>query len=172
MDRSKMEGHKVDENLMKSILGMDLKMILVEKLTACQRGDGWKYLCAEPVLHFKSRASSERPVYWVLSWRETEEGDDQLLIAETSNTDSLSNFQRVDGFREPVIAGSSIHLENATVQRVFMYGYKDVHPEFLTSIVLELRNVYVTCISGPVFTVTVSNTFPENLDGELYRGGV
>ncbi|REB05531.1 hypothetical protein DVB69_14760 [Sporosarcina sp. BI001-red] len=162
----------MDEASVKSIIGMDLKSILVEQLHAYQSGEGWKYLCGSPVLPFQFQGSSERPVYWILSWTETAEGDDQLLIDETHDADTLSRFERVEGFREPVIVSSSIHLERARVQRVIGYGYKDEKQEFLTSIVVKLENVYVTFISGPVFTVTVTNTFPENMDRELFRVGM
>ncbi|MDW0110532.1 hypothetical protein [Sporosarcina aquimarina] len=161
----------MNEYGMESILGIDLKKILVDQVTLYQRGSGWEYLCTEPVLHFQSRADSERPIYWILSWTETEEGDDQLLIDETHDTDSLSQFQRVEGFGEPLIVSSSIHLENTRVQCVIVYGYKDEEKEFLTSIVFKLENAYVTLTSGPVFTVRMTNTFPENMDRELFRVG-
>ncbi|MBD7908200.1 hypothetical protein [Sporosarcina gallistercoris] len=159
------------EQRMQSIRGMKLKTVLVEQIAAYQKGDGWEYLCSEPVLHFQSKSDPNQKTYWILSWRETEEGDDELLIDETHDTDTLSQFQRVEGFREPVIVSSSIHLENASVQSMVVYGFKDEEQEFLTSIVLELEDVYVTFTSGPVFTVTVTNTFPENVDGELFRVG-
>lgn len=159
------------EQRMQSIRGMKLKTVLVEQITAYQKGDGWEYLCADPVLQFQSKSDLNQETYWILSWRETEEGDDQLLIDETHDADSLSQFQWVEGFRKPVIVGSSIHLENASVQSLVVYGFKDEEQEYLTSIVLELENVYVTFTSGPVFTFTVSNTFPENVDGELFRVG-
>lgn len=159
------------EASLQSIIGMDLKTILVNQLTAYQRGDGWEYQCAEPVLRFRSLTDFERPLYWVLSWTETEDGDDQLLIDETHDADTLSHFQRVERFREPLIVSSSIQLENTRVQRVLVYGYKDEEKEFLTSIVIKLENIYVTFTSGPVFTVTVTKTFPENMDRELFRVG-
>lgn len=156
---------------MQSIRGMELKTILVEQIAAYQKKDGWEYLCTDPVLHFQSESDPNQKTYWILSWQETEEGDDELLIDETHEPDTLSQFQRVEGFREPVIVSSSIHLENASVQSIVVYGFKDEEQEFLTSIVLELEEVYVTFTSGPVYTVIVTNTFPENVDGELFRVG-
>ncbi|WP_025783972.1 hypothetical protein [Sporosarcina sp. D27] len=159
------------ETNVKSVIGMDLKTLLVEQLAVYQKGEGWEYLCPEPVLRFQSPTDFERPLYWVLSWKETEYGDDQLLIDETHDADTLSQFQRVEGFREPLIVSSSIQLENTLVQRVLVYGYKDEEKEFLTSIVIKLENIYVTFTSGPVFTVTITKTFPENMDRELFRVG-
>lgn len=159
------------EASMQSIIGMDLKAILVEQLSAYQRGDGWKYICTEPVLRFQSSTDFERPLYWILSWTEREDGDDQLLIEETYDADTLSQIQRVEGFRESVIVSSSIYLENSSVQSVMVHGYKDVKQEFFTSLVVKLENVYVTFTSGPVFIVTITNTFPENMDRELFRIG-
>lgn len=156
---------------MQSIIGMDLKAILVEQLSAYQRGDGWKYICTEPVLRFQSSTDFERPLYWILSWTETEDGDDQLLIEETYDADTLSQIQRVEGFRESVIVSSSIYLENSSVQSVMVHGYKDEKQEFFTSLVVKLENVYVTFTSEPVFIVTITITFPENMDRELFRIG-
>lgn len=166
-----MESARVKKASLQSIIGMDLKTILVEQLTVYQKGEGWGYLCSEPVLHFQHLTDFGQPLYWVLSWAETEEGDDQLLIDETHDADSLSQFQQVEGFGESAIVSSSNHLENSCVQRMFVHGYKDEAKEFLTSIVIELENVYVTLTSGPVFRVYVTNTFPENMDRELFRAG-
>ena len=166
-----MESTRVKKASLQSIIGMDLKTILVEQLTVYQTGEGWEYLCSEPVLRFQHLTNFGRPVYWVLSWAETEEGDDQLLIDETHDADSLSQFRQIEGFGESVIVSSSIHLENTRVQRVFVYGYKDEEKEFLTSIVIKLENAYATLTSGPVFRVYVTNTFPENMDRELFRAG-
>ena len=156
---------------MESLLGSNLKNILVEQLTVYQRSDGWEYQFVDPVLHFQSETDPDWSLYWTLLWMETEEGDDQLLIEETETTETLSCFEQVDWLDQPLIVSSSIHLENATVQRVIAFGYKYEENEFLTSIVFKLENQYVTFYSGPVFRMTVTSMFPENMDTELIRVG-
>ncbi|WP_432353116.1 hypothetical protein [Sporosarcina sp. A2] len=160
---------KIDS--MKSVIGLDLTKILVEQLTVYQRGDGWEYHCGGPVLHFQSVTDPAMSLYWDLSWTETEDGDDQLLIEVTEDAESLSCFERVDWMEQLVTVGSSIRLENSSVQRAIAYGYKDDEKEFLTSIVFELEHEYVTCYSGPFFTMAVSSTIPENMDSTLYSAG-
>lgn len=159
------------KNKMKSLLGSNLKNILVDQLTVYQRSDGWKYQFVNPVLHFQSETDTDWSLYWILSWLETAEGDDQLLIEETETAETLSCFEQVDWSDQPLIVSSLINLERATVKSVIAFGYKDEENEFLTSIVLKLENQYVTFYCGPVFTMTLTNMFPEMKDRELSRVG-
>jgi len=154
---------------MKSLLGSYLKNILVDQLSVYQRSDGWEYQYINPVLHFQSATNTDWSLYWNLSWLETEEGDDQLLIEEADTVETLSCFEQVDWSDQPLIVSSSIQLEKATVKSVIAFGYKDEEKEFLTAIVLKLENQYVTFYSGPVFTMTVTIMFPEMKDRELSR---
>jgi len=154
---------------MKSLLGSQLKNILMDQLSVYQRSDRWEYQFVDPVLHFQSETNPDWSLYWNLSWLETEEGDDQLLIEETETAETLFCFEQVDWTDQPLIVSSSIQLEKATVNSVIAFGYKDEEKEYLTALVLKLENQYVTFYSGPIFTMTVTIMFPEMKDRELSR---
>lgn len=161
----------MNENMIHAILGEKLSKIIMNKVTAYQKEEGWEYIMTDPILEVESQGDSEESLYWALTWDETEEGDNRLTMKATQDKNILYCFDLFEGFKEPLIVSSSVQLEQSTVHGVSILGYRDAEKEFSTSLLLKLETVYVTLYSGPVFKVIVTNTLPKDLDRVLYSVG-
>ena len=161
----------MNDETLTSIVGWDFRSIIVDQLTVSQQEDGYNYLASEPVLYFRSREKSNTTMCWVLAWDETNDGDNRLVMNQTQNRETLPCFERIEGFTEPVLIGSTIQFENNRIRSVTVHGYRDERIEFVTGLSFLLNHEYVTFYCGPVYTIKITDSLPEDVDSTLYSVG-
>ncbi|GEM_PF-5692169 len=95
----------------------------------------------DPVLHFCSIEDEGSSIHWQLSWMETEDGDNVLLIDTNTAVADIPHYRTVPEFEQPVIAGSAVFLEDAVVQKVTGYGFHTSDGDHLTAVVFTQQQV-------------------------------
>lgn len=150
----------------KSIEG-SLLWIYANQLGIYQSIEDISLTCMEPILKIRRDDSSE-PSYWRINWKETDLGDDILLLKEQDTPEPLEYMPLTfdDPFQKHTILSSSFFLEQNNIKKVSGYGFEENGSEFLSTIVFELNDKFISIEAGPVITIKVTKTAPADL-GEI-----
>ncbi|RTR36201.1 hypothetical protein EKG37_01185 [Robertmurraya yapensis] len=144
----------------KSIEG-SLLWIYANQLCVYQDNETITLHSMEPILKIRIPDSSETS-YWRINWKETDLGDDILLLKEQDNPEPL-DYESVDWPEEKhTIMSSSFFLEQNNIQKVSGYGFEENGNELLSSIVLEMDDRFISIEAGPVITIKVTTTAPDD----------
>ncbi|KAB8126002.1 hypothetical protein F9U64_20935 [Gracilibacillus oryzae] len=121
----------------------------------------------EPILYFRRDNSSDIK-YWKVNWMEDSAGDDILLLKEQETPEPLE-YEKIDNpYHKHLIMGSSFSVQHNVVNKVIGYGFKDSHNEILTSIVLELDDLFISIITGPVIETRITNEEPNDIGDIIF----
>ncbi|TKC15314.1 hypothetical protein [Robertmurraya kyonggiensis] len=157
---------KKDWTSFKSIEG-SLLWIYANQLGVYQSIEDISLICMEPILKIRRPDSSET-IYWRINWKETDLGDDILLLKEQDTPEPL-DYESVDWLEEKhTIMSSSFFLEQNNIKRVSGYGFKENGSEFLSAIILEMDDRFISIEAGPVITIKVTTTLLSDLGDLLF----
>lgn len=115
-------------------------------------------ICKGPLLSFQTQ---DNEFFWLLEWEETHLGDDILFVYEQETPHPL-NYERIKDqpYQKYGIAASNYTISETFIKNVYGYGDIESTGVRLTSIVLELDNLYLHIITGPVIEIIVKRDYP------------
>ncbi|UOQ44231.1 hypothetical protein MUN89_20645 [Halobacillus salinarum] len=119
-------------------------------------------ICVDPVLEFKHPYSTGI-CYFKLDWTENEPGD-HLLFVHAQKTPAPVNYEQSDHPEQKyLILDSGFSCEPNLVKRLIGYGFEDEGGIFLSEVVMELEERFITIKTGAVIEVHVTEKKPEGL---------
>lgn len=142
---------------MSSKKGWLLEGIYATSLHSYQYENELTLLSSEFTLTLQHPDSLEK-VYWKLGWIEDEDWDDLLIFNE-------QQIPKQNSYN------SSFSFQHGKIDSIHGYGLTKNQQELLTSIVIKLKQYYVTIQSGPAIEVKITKEAPapEKLDDLLHR---
>ncbi|UOQ84391.1 hypothetical protein [Gracilibacillus salinarum] len=150
---------------LKKILGGELKGICANQLHAQQNKTDFIFNTVEPVLYIKNNGLI---TYWKVDWGETMEADDYLLLNEQSTPEPVEYETKENSHYRHILGGSGIEVQQKTIQNISGYGFKDRDDTFLTTLLLELEEVYICIKAGPVLQIVISNEACDELPDVIF----
>ncbi len=121
----------------------------------------------EPLLYIRKNNSSDIK-YWKIDWTEDNTGEDILLLKEQETPEPIE-YELIDNpLQKHVIMGSSFSVQHNLIKKVIGYGFKDIHSEILSSIVLELDDLFISIKTGPVIEIRITNKEPKGLGDMIF----
>ncbi|GKV70338.1 hypothetical protein NCCP2716_28360 [Sporosarcina sp. NCCP-2716] len=163
----------MEKSNLSEVIGWKLRSILADSFSMNASKDNWTIRMGDPVLHFKSAEEEGSSIHWQLSWVETKDGDDVLLIDTNVAVADIPHYRTVPEFEQPIIAGSAVFLEDAVVQKVTGYGFHAVDDDHLTAVVIHTAAGCMTIETGAggVMAVTMTDVAAETLGDVLLEIG-
>ncbi|MBP3951816.1 hypothetical protein [Bacillus suaedae] len=149
----------------KTVEGCFLKGIFANKLDTYRVNKELLIHSVEPLLYIRKENSVDIQ-YWKIDWIEDSTGDDFLLLKEQKTPEPLK-YELIDGpSQKHIIMGSSFSVQPNLIKNVSGYGFKESNNEILSSIVLELEDVFMTIKSGAIIEIKIIEDEPKDL-GDL-----
>ncbi|KIL52916.1 hypothetical protein [Jeotgalibacillus campisalis] len=148
--------------------GYLLEGIFASKLDTYQVNKDIILHSVEPLIYIrKSNAADIK--YWKMDWAEENTGEDILLLKEQETPEPIEYELIDDPNQKHIIMGSSFSfLQHNLIKKVVGYGFKDSNSETLTSIVLELDEVFIFVKTGPVIEIKITNEEPNGLGDIIF----
>ncbi|RHW43290.1 hypothetical protein D1B31_01050 [Neobacillus notoginsengisoli] len=113
-----------------------------------------------PILEVQHPNSKETS-YWKLSWFEKISGDDVLVVKEQDTPEPLNYAEINAPTQKYAIISSSFSVENKLIKKVSGYGYMEESGEELDTILLELKDMYISLRAGPAIEIRIAEKVPN-----------
>lgn len=95
-------------------------------------------------------------------------GDDVLLLKEQNIPEAI-RYELIDApYQKHIIMGSSFSVQPNLILNVSGYGFKENNNEILTSIVLELEDVFISINTGAVIEIKITEEEPNDLGSKIF----
>lgn len=123
----------------------------------------------EPILMFRY-PNSRRITYWKLSSIEDIAGNDLLILKEQETPEPLQYELFEDQYQKHIIKSSSFSVQKDQIKNVSGYGFSDKNDLFLTDIILELEELYISiqASAGSVIETRITESKPSNLRNLIF----
>jgi hypothetical protein len=146
----------------KTVKGSFLEGIFANKLDTYRVNKDLILHSVEPLLYIRKKNSSDIK-YWKIDWIEDNIGDDFLLLKEQKTPEPIKYELIDDPYQKHFIMGSSFSVQSNLIKKVSGYGFKDNNNEILSSIVLELEDVFISIKTGAIIEIKITEEEPNNL---------
>ncbi|MBM7661058.1 hypothetical protein JOC85_001830 [Bacillus mesophilus] len=141
-----------------------LEGILANKLDTYRTNKDLILYSVEPLLFIRNEDTADIS-YWKLDW--IEDNQEDILLLKEQNTPDPIEFSLIDDpHYKHVIKGSRFSVDHKFIKKVSGYGYKSSKTETLTSIILELEDLYIYAKTGAVIEIRITSEKPSEL-GEI-----
>lgn len=143
--------------------------IYANQLGVYQSFENIALTCMGPILKIR-RPDSYETSYWRINWKETDLGDDVLLLREQDTPEPLEYMPLPfdDPFQKHTILSSSFFLEQNNIKKVSGYGFEEEGNELLSGIVLEMEDQFISIEAGPVISIKITSKAPTDLGKLLF----
>ncbi|UOQ49020.1 hypothetical protein MUN88_02450 [Gracilibacillus caseinilyticus] len=91
-----------------------------------------------------------------------------MLLNEQSTPDPVTYETIENSQYRHILGGSGFEVHQKTIQNISGYGFKDRDDTFLTTLVLELEEVYICIKAGPVLRIVISNETRDELPDVIF----
>ncbi|GAA0339430.1 hypothetical protein GCM10008967_32180 [Bacillus carboniphilus] len=109
-----------------------------------------------------------KTTYWKFGWRETKSGDDILIVNEQNTPEPLQYISVNTHYQSHVIKSSSFSLNHNKINKVSVYGFVDGSNQYLTDIILELEDRYISIRAGAVIEIKITEMQPDNKGNKIF----
>ncbi|AGX02884.1 hypothetical protein B14911_16295 [Bacillus sp. NRRL B-14911] len=151
----------------KTVKGSVLVGIFANKLDTYKVNNDLVLHSVEPLLYIRKKNSSDIK-YWKIGWMEDSAGDDVLLLKEQNIPEAI-RYELIDApYQKHIIMGSSFSVQPNLILNVSGYGFKENNNEILTSIVLELEDVFISINTGAVIEIKITEEEPNDLGSKIF----
>ncbi|WHY84046.1 hypothetical protein QNH39_15295 [Neobacillus novalis] len=151
----------------KSIKGCMLMGIYAKALSMHQFKNELILHPVETILEIRNPKSFEIK-YWKLSWTETTAGDDLLIVKEQDTPEPLQ-YESIDApYQKHIITGSSFFVQHNVIKKVSGYGFNNDGSRFLTSIILELEESFISIQAGAAIEIRITSKKPKDFGNIIF----
>jgi hypothetical protein len=151
----------------KTVKGSFLVGVFANKLDTYKVNKDLILHSVEPLLYIRKKNASDIK-YWKIDWIEDNAGDDFLLLKE-QNTPEPIKYELIDApYQKHIIMGSSFSVQPNLIVNVSGYGFKDNNNEILSSIVLELEDVFISIKTGAVIEIKITEEEPNYVGNRIF----
>lgn len=116
-----------------------------------------------PILKIRKPISSEE-TYWKFDCVEDDLGDD-ILTLKVQDTPEPLKYKLINApFQKYSVIGSCyLASKNNLIQKVSGYGFKKENREFLSAIVIELEQLFISIRAGAVIDIRITDKRPDDI---------
>jgi hypothetical protein len=157
---------KTNLNFIKSIKGMNFEGIYGKILHIYNDGEDLIIHCSKPLISFQTSQGDLNERFWLLEWKELKTGDDTLLINELQTPEPFE-YEVIDSpHQKYIISASSYYTRKSLIKNIWGYGFIEPNEETLTTLVLELEELFINIEASPATEIRITKDQP-NIDQSL-----